>query len=257
MDDKKANVEIRFSEMMEGLASFYNAFEKVTAEINARMPKIVETLEAFGNMALWVNVVNKLAKEQIVFTDDLTVELACNWSRGEDISEAVEDYYFGENHIQPLIDRIGKNAVLKNYHGFYIEILESFQKQHYQLACIGLFALLDGVLSDLTNMATVTNYKKRIGKIESAIREDDDLTVLDRKFICVSQGIKSASDSMFCRVDFAGTETGLLNRHWLQHGRTHRTYTRMDFLKALLLVDGILFFAEQGNPKSQIEEDKA
>ena len=31
----------------------------------------------------------------------------------------------------------------------------------------------------------------------------------------------------------------------------------MDFLKALLLVDGILFFAEQGNAKSQIEEDKA
>lgn len=256
MDNQKTSVETSLAAMIAGLTTFYNALEKVTAEIDARMPKIVETLAAFGKMALWVNVVNKLAKEQIVFTDDLTVDLACNWSRGEDISEAVEDYYFGEGHIQTLTDRVGKNAALKNYHGFYIEILESFQKQHYQLACIGLFALLDGVLSDLTNMAAVTNYKKRIGEIESAVRKNDDLTVLDRKFLCVSQGIKSASDSMFCRVDFAGTETGLLNRHWLQHGRTHRTYTRMDFLKALLLVDGVLFFAEQGTAKSQIEEDK-
>lgn len=68
---------------------------------------------------------------------------------------------------------------------FYSEIVECSKRQHYQLACIGMFALLDGVLSDLTDMVS-TNYNKRINKIEETVRKNEELTVLDRKLLCVS-----------------------------------------------------------------------
>lgn len=248
--------ETSFSGILEGLTAFYASLKKVTAEIDAAMPKIVSTLEAVGKMAIWFRVVGKLAEKQIVFTDDLTADLACEWEDKEDISIAVEDYYYTLGHIRQLIDRIGKDRAIESHYMFYSEIVECSKRQHYQLACIGMFALLDGVLSDLTDMVS-TNYNKRINKIKETVRKNEELTVLDRKLLCVYKGIRAASNSMFCGVDFKGSETKLLNRNWLQHGRTHRTYNRMDFLKALLFLDGILFFAEQGNTtKIQIEEDE-
>lgn len=110
---------------------------------------------------------------------------------------------------------------------------------------------------DVKVMQGCVNYEKRIKKIEERISNNEELTGLDRKFWCVYTGLNAVTGTMFNGKPFTEKEEDLLNRNWLQHGRTHRTYTRMDFLKALLLVDGILFFAEQGNAKSQIEEDKA
>ena len=193
--------ETSFSGILEGLTAFYASLKKVTAEIDAAMPKIVSTLEAVG----------KLAEKQIVFTDDLTADLACEWEDKEDISIAVEDYYYTLGHIRQLIDRIGKDRAIESYYMFYSEIVECSKRQHYQLACIGMFALLDGVLSDLTDMAS-TNYNKRINKIEETVRKNEELTVLDRKLLCVYKGIRAASNSMFCGVDFKGSETKLLNK---------------------------------------------
>lgn len=116
--------ETSFSGILEGLTVFYDSLKKVTAEIDAAMPKIVSTLEAVGKMAIWFRVVGKLAEKQIVFTDDLTADLAYEWEDKEDISIAVEDYYYTLGHIRQLIDRIGKDRAIESYYMFYSEIVE-------------------------------------------------------------------------------------------------------------------------------------
>ena len=37
-----------------------------------------------------------------------------------------------------------------------------------------------------------------------------------------------------------------LNRNWLQHGRTHKTYTQMDSIKALLLLEAVIILSDAG-----------
>ena len=173
-----------------------------------------------------------------------------------DIRHAIEIVLI---EIYPDISALGEGCYdgMEMYQRFYEEIIAAFQQEHYQLACTGLFSLADGILADASDMQGCVNYEKRIKKIEERISNNEELTGLDRKFWCVYTGLNAVTGTMFNGKPFTEKEEDLLNRNWLQHGRTHRTYTRMDFLKVLLLVDGILFFAEQGNAKSQIEEDKA
>ena len=201
--------------------------------------------------------VDKMANAQIVFTDDFTLELAHKFCEEPDIVQAVDRYYYEGGHISPLIETLKQHDGMEMYQRFYEEIIAAFQQEHYQLACTGLFSLADGILADASDMQGCVNYEKRIKKIEERISNNEELTGLDRKFWCVYTGLNAVTGTMFNGKPFTEKEEDLLNRNWLQHGRTHRTYTRMDFLKALLLVDGILFFAEQDNAKSQIEEDKA
>lgn len=240
-----------------GLKAFADAVSSLRKTVAQVLPGLIEIGKIFGEFALWAEAVDKMANAQIVFTDDFTLELAHKFCEEPDIVQAVDRYYYEGGHISPLIETLKQHDGMEMYQRFYEEIIAAFQQEHYQLACTGLFSLADGILADASDMQGCVNYEKRIKKIEERISNNEELTGLDRKFWCVYTGLNAVTGTMFNGKPFTEKEEDLLNRNWLQHGRTHRTYTRMDFLKALLLVDGILFFAEQGNSKSQIEEDKA
>lgn len=240
-----------------GLKVFADTVSSIRKTVAQVLPSLIEVGKIFGEFAFWAETVDKMANAQIVFTGDFTLELAHKFGDEPTIEQAVDKYYYEEKHILPLIEAIKQHDGMVLYQKFYGEIIAAFQQGHYQLACTGLFSLADGVLSDGAHMQGCVNYEKRIKKIEERISNNEELTGLDRKFWCVYTGLNAVTGTMFNGKPFTEKEEDLLNRNWLQHGRTHRTYTRMDFLKALLLVDGILFFAEQGNAKSQIEEDKA
>lgn len=253
MNDDGINIDGLYT----GLKAFADAVSSLRKTVAQVLPSLIEIGKIFGEFALWAEAVDKMANAQIVFTDDFTLELAHKFCEEPDIVQAVDRYYYEGGHISPLIETLKRHDGMEMYQRFYEEIIAAFQQEHYQLACTGLFSLADGILADASDMQGCVNYEKRIKKIEERISNNEELTGLDRKFWCVSTGLNAVTGTMFNGKPFTEKEEDLLNRNWLQHGRTHRTYTRMDFLKALLLVDGILFFAEQGNAKSQIEEDKA
>lgn len=253
MNDDGINIDGLYT----GLKAFADAVSTLRKTVAQVLPSLIEIGKIFGEFALWAEAVDKMANAQIVFTDDFTLELAHKFCEEPDIVQAVDRYYYEGGHISPLIETLKQHDGMEMYQRFYEEIIAAFQQEHYQLACTGLFSLADGILADASDMQGCVNYEKRIKKFEERISNNEELTGLDRKFWCVYTGLNAVTGTMFNGKPFTEKEEDLLNRNWLQHGRTHRTYTRMDFLKALLLVDGILFFAEQGNAKSQIEEDKA
>lgn len=249
MAEENLSVEGLYS----GMEALADAIERISAPMEELLSSMIEVCKAYGKFALWVETVNQMSDAQIVFTDDLTLEMAHKFQEKSTIELAVEEYYYEDGNIYSLIERIKRNKKMALYFSFYGEIMEAFKKEHYQLACAGLFTLADGILSDVTKMDT-TNYKERIKEIEK--NSDSLLIESTRKLICIYEGIKTVSTSMFKSVNFSREENNSLNRNRLQHGRTHRAYTRMDFLKALLLLDGILFLAEQGPVDNQIEVNK-
>lgn len=94
-------------------------------------------------------------------------------------------------------------------------------------------------------------------KIKEKIDAQFELDELDRKTICIYQALDSFEDSLFSNSHFDKSEPDNLNRHWVMHGRTRRTYTRYDFLKVLLWLDALLFLLEQDkNCQSVIKEEE-
>ena len=203
---------------------------------------IEQYIQAFSNLAFWNAAVDELVKCQIIFTDDLSDELISEINTADNVDAVVESYYFGDsgNRVNEIISRCQRYLLSTSYSALFSQIQTSYETQHYHLACIGMFAILDGVFSDVSGNAR-TKTSTRFEAIETKITERLELNELDRRTICICKTMSSFEQTIFKdNYSFDDEPTGL-NRHWVMHGRTRREYSRYDFLKVLLWLDAIAF----------------
>lgn len=225
-------IAIKVSEIFTTVREWYNRNED----------NIHKYLLAFADFSVWISATEKLAEKQIVFTDDLNLDFAKEIYNSVNIDELIKKYYFDNNeqNMTLLVERCGVLREITNYKELYLQTIESYNKKHYHLACIGIFSILDGVLADISEITT-TNFKLRIEAIENKIKTEVELNEVDRKTLCIYTAIEKIEDTLFAFSDFSQDEPIGLNRHWLVHGRTRKEYTNYDFLKILLWVDGISY----------------
>jgi hypothetical protein len=234
-----------FRDVLTAFQKIGEALEKVQSWYERNAETITAYIEAFSGFATWITAVQKMVDNQIVFTDDLTIKLAKTINDSDDVNAAVLQYYSSNNEqrINELIHRCERTKHIKEQSIMYSQIITAYTQGLYQLACTGLFSLLDGVLSDVSGLE-LTSFKKRLEVIEHKIGQKIDLSDIDRKIICVYISITKCKASFFGHSDFSQSETDSLNRHWVMHGRTRRTYTQLDFIKVLLWLDAIVFLED-------------
>ena len=63
------------------------------------------------------------------------------------------------------------------------------------------------------------------------------------KVFAVMISIGAFQETAFGNSDFDKPEPSYLNRHWTLHGRSHRDFTKMDYIKMLLSLDALIFMA--------------
>lgn len=226
------------------LKTFSNTFKYIkmfASWIEKNQDNIVEYLLGLSNLNDWYKAIEKLSKSQYMFTDDLDLDFAQKVNESDDVDLLIEKYYFNNdgNNIKKVIDHCNSKNILSAQSNLYIEIIEAYKLGHYHLAIVGLFALIDGVLSEISE-TEITNFKKRIEIVRKKIYKRNPLKSLDRKLLCISLSMGFFEKSVFSNSDFLKTEPAFVNRHWLLHGRTNRVYNKIDFLKALLWLDAFL-----------------
>lgn len=227
---------IKFAEVLVSAHEWY--------ERNAE--NIAKYLLEFADYGTWCSATDKLAEKQVVFTDDLTLDFAKQICNSTNIDELVQGYYFNSNeqNMTRLIERCEAANEIMPYKDLYAHTIDAYKRGHYHLACIGMFSLLDGVLADVSEMISATNFKQRIGAIEKKINDKVDLNDVDRKTLCIYTSTEQVKESMFGRSDFEAPEPDNLNRHWVIHGRTRKAYSKYDFLKIMLWLDAISYMAQ-------------
>ena len=208
--------------------------------------KIHEYFTMFIDFGCFVSAIQKLAENQIIFTGDLTLELAQNICESDHLCSIIEQYYTENNNqeINAVIERCQKAKQLTEYSPLFSQILTAYQYKHYHLACLGMLAVIDGTLSDVSENKK-TNYKKRLQKIEEKIADKYELTDFEKKLFCIYVAMDHFEESIFQNSDFSEDEPNGLNRHWMIHGRTRREYTNLDFIKTLLWLDAIIFLDDK------------
>ncbi len=235
------------------ILKFAQALEIASEWYTKNAENINKYLLAFSDFGIWLSATDKLAKSQIVFTDDLSNQLASRIYHSSDISVDVKKHYFDNNQekISQVIERCRNSEWLTNYIELYSQTINAYKSEHYHLACLGLFSIIDGILSDVTGKITSTNFKCRIDVIEKKISDQIELNQFDRKTLCIYQSMQYSKDSFFKNSDFSKLEPDELNRHWLVHGRTKKIYTNFEFLKTLLCLDGIIYLSSLSENDSE------
>ena len=231
-------IKIGFQALAEALTKCHEWYEKNAENIST----VVLAVADFG---IWCSAIDKMAHEQIIFTDDLSFEYAGILYESKNIAKAVQAYYLENDakRMNTLIARCSENSMMEKYKIYYQETVSAYQLGHYLLTCSGLFAIIDGLLSDISKIDK-TNFKRRINEIKEKISDRIELSDIDRKLFCIFGCIEEVRVSMFDGDDFSKPETEQLNRNRVQHGRTHRNYTHLDALKAWLFLETILLMAE-------------
>lgn len=236
-----------FSGIVQGITTLSNAISKAYDWYQQNAETISKYLLAFADFGVWSVAVDKLIENQFVFTDNLTSELANEIYNDANVDEVVGKYYFENDELRfkNLVNRCQQAEQVKPYKQLYTQIICAYNNQHYQIACIGLFSIVDGVLSDVTGLIKCTNFKIRMKEIREKIADNIELNEIDRKTLCIYEAFKKLSFSVFENSDFLKNEPLGENRHWDVHGRTRREHTKLDFLKVLLWLDAIIYFAEK------------
>ena len=203
-------------------------------------------LEVFVEIGVWMSAVDKLAEEHLMFTDDLSIDFAHEITDSDNVQKTLENYYVNNDYesFGLLVDRCKSSKCLQENQKFFEQIMSAYERGHIQLACTGLFALIDRVLADNTSNAKETRFLKRIETIKNKMSEKVELDEIDKKVFCIYTLMDTEKGSIFDNSDFRKKEPELINRHWLLHGRTKRNDSFFDFLLVLLWLDAIIYMAE-------------
>lgn len=208
--------------------------------------QICEYLVAFAYMMAYYRAIDKLIHNNVVCTYDLNKELATHIDSSDNVEIALKSYYFSNenDHMNVLLSRCQNGLVKLQRDRLFVECVSSYSRSEYHLAIIGVFALADGVLADITSNPKITSFRVRMNEVRDRINDKVPLSEYDWRLLSLSAALEKFEYSPFDKSDFEGTEPSYPHRHWLLHGRSRNTYTEYGFLSAVLWLDAMLFFAE-------------
>lgn len=225
----------------------------------ANQDVIDDYIVAFGKLHRWQNAVDKLKKSQIVFTEPMTKEVIDEVYAAQDADSFLLKYYTENDgkKLDELVHRCGKARQVLEYKNLYPEVIVASQMRCYQLACLGLFSLEDGILADIAEDPKNTSFKKRIKELEDKIDAKLPLSDIDLQIWAIFIAFDSFKETAFANSHFNKSEPDGLNRNWALHGRSRRNYTVVDFIKMLLSLDALILLTNIADKADQEDaEDK-
>lgn len=108
----------------------------------------------------------------------------------------------------------------------------SYKLGHYDLAGVGITAIIDGILAEVYDDKTTVNINKRLQELIDRIENNEDIDSDNSHFYLLYSSSKM-SESLSKAVSFNSKEPEMLNRHWIMHGRREKELSRLDCIKLI------------------------
>lgn len=232
---------------------------KQFAELNAPYAELARNftdnvapiLAEIARISLPLSIIQRLGKIQYVAwknfpeefyeqaggtnSEQALLEVLVSWLENNDFVEV-------ENTISSLSEtnHFKDNPV-------FSQAIEAYKRKDYDLACLGLTAMIDRILSDLSGMITSTSISKRAEDLKNKVLKDgeaglDEIEV--NEYILIAT-FTSSVDAFGATVKFDEDEPNL-NRHWIAHGRMTRRMEKIDFIRIINLLYGTLLMSKLG-----------
>lgn len=105
---------------------------------------LTEYVEAFVDFGIWSVAVDRLIKNQIIFTDYLSNEFAREIYETDDVDALISKYYFENNHqcLKAVISWCEGSELLRDYDDLFSQIIAAYYDKHYRLHVLVCMRLL-------------------------------------------------------------------------------------------------------------------
>lgn len=217
------------------------AIKEVVSSISIYSPQIIKLLEGVRDVSQWYGAIEKLVDNQYVFSDTLTLNFANRVLNSKSIDSLMEEYYTANSsqQLNELIERCREAISPYNNSDLFDQAICAYDKGHYHLACVALFAITDGLFTQVSSNTT-HRFKERMTIIHDKIDTNVSLSEMDKRVIVIYLALEKFDKSIYANSDFKGEEPPTVNRNWTLHGRASREYSLIDFIKVSLWVEALL-----------------
>lgn len=229
----------------EALSKFNDILRPITETIEKNKVRWAEAVNGLSEIAKYSNAVHKLADVQFIYWDSISTELRNEINESDNTNKTLREY-FEKNKYQLLKETVAKtqsNPKMKKYSRLYNQSVEAFWQGMSDLCVNGLTSVFDGLLSDISNNPT-PSLKSRIGTITAKLDNDEILDNFEYATLTLAITFEKTMETFSANSDFSKKEPKDLNRHWIAHGRSHRRKTKLDCVKMINIIYGLLLIDE-------------
>ena len=193
---------------------------------------------------------------QYVYWDYLTSAFIEDAITSIDFEMFLLDYESGNNYeiSERLISECGNHSFLQQYQVLFSQLIKSYRNEQYNIAATGITAIIDAVLSEATRNPT-HKPKERCNAILDKLMVSDDVADEEYATLTLFMTFNAMVKSFFETIPFSDPEPCFLNRNWIMHGRIQREMTKLDCIKLLRFLYGIILVdhIDVGNPDNNTD----
>lgn len=225
----------------EALQYFGELIRPIVEAVNKHRPQIIEIGQSLIEIAQYSKVIKMLGEAQYVCWDNFSLDWVNAIASTNNIDKTLRELTVIKDFskTEKTIEKTYSNKLISNHLRLYEQSINAFKNGYNDLAIIGFTAIVDGLLSDISK-DTTPSMSKRIAKITKKIENEEILNNEEYAMITLSLTLEAALNSFTENSDFSGKEPKKLNRHWIAHGRAYRRKTKLDCVKMINLIYGLL-----------------
>ncbi|NLB80586.1 MAG: hypothetical protein GX800_02985, partial [Clostridiaceae bacterium] len=163
----------------------------------------------------------------------------------ENINKTVR-VYESKNKCQKS-DVVNRKCLQHSFIATHLRVFEktigAYHDGQYNIAVIGFISVIDSVLSEASSNLTHKPLE-RCKIILDKIAEKDALDSEEYAIITLGLTFQAVVDTSFKTIPFSESEPKYLNRNWIMHGRSKKKKTRLDCIKLINFLYGIILIDE-------------
>lgn len=230
---------------LEALQNIQSTLQPIVEALEQYKPKVEEIGQVLLHVSRRFSAIEKMGDAQFVFWDYMTDEFVDAIVGAENINKTLREQLIRDRFsaVNKTIDKTLSSAVMQKHKRLYSQSVNAFRSGDSDLAVTGFTSVFDGLLADTSGNPT-SRLGPRINAIKQKLDNDELLNHDEYATITLAMTLEKTLDSFSAPSDFKGKEPKGLNRHWIAHGRSTRKKSKIDCVKMINLIYGLLLIVD-------------
>lgn len=242
------NIDDMMRPIREAVQSFQETIRPIAEMTSTFKEHFSEFAEVFIKAFRPIAAIAHLGDAQYVYWDYISIDFVDEILQTSNTNKTLRAWLLKEKYIsaETTIMKCMESSLLSPYIRIFNQSVEAYHDKHYNLAIVGLFTVIDGVLTDVSGDITTSIYK-RADAILTKIEDDRVVDSNEMSILALALTFQKTLESLSTnQCGFDGKCPKNLNRHWIMHGRDQRRKTRLDYVKLINFLYGIILIDEFG-----------
>lgn len=226
---------------LDALSTFLKNMKPVQEMVQEIMDNIRNFVRFVAEGMRPIKALEPLADNQYIIWKYMDEEFVDMVLSSNNINKTLRIYHENEKYksVYETANRCYDKIHDKTLQRLFMQAVDSFKAGNTDLAVVGFVAVIDGLLA-IVNDSTSTRIAKEFKLLVQKLEDEQLLDDTELAMFSLFYTFNKAVEIFTANSDFHGKEPKGLNRHWIAHGRSKRKKTKLDCVKLINLVYGII-----------------